>query len=141
MPAAARSIPRITFPPPTTIASSTPERWTSASSSESDSMRSWSMPKSCSPESASPESFSRTRWNRVPAGAGVGLAAMRALVCHGEALELDHLEPRLVEDLADALARVVDPELVVEHDLGEPFLDPALDDLLAHLLGLLLDVG
>src|SRR5438093_5305122 len=142
MPAAARSMPRMMFPPPTTIESSTPERRTSAISSASDSIRSWSIPKSWSPESASPESLSRTRWKlRAGAGAGVGLAAMQALLCHGEALELDHLEPDLVEHLADALARLVDPRLLLEHDLGEPLLDPTVDDLFAHLLRLLLDVG
>src|SRR5579859_7581071 len=134
-------MPRMMFPPPTTIASSTPEMWTSAISSASESMRSWSMPKSCSPESASPDSLSRTRWNLAPAGAGVGLAAMSGLLCHGEALELDHVEPRLAQHVADAAARVVDPGLLLEDDLLEPLPDPALHDLLAHLLGLVLDVG
>src|SRR6476469_9304608 len=141
MPAAARSMPRMMFPPPTTIASSTPVRCTSASSSASGSICSWSMPKSFFPDSASPDSLSRTRWNFATAfAAGVGLAAMRALLCHGEALELDYLEPRLVEHVAHTLARLVDPGLLLEDDLLEPLLDPTLDDLLAHLLGLLLDV-
>src|SRR5712691_2863416 len=141
MPAAALSMPRMMFPPPITIASSMPDPWTSAISSASDSIRSWSMPKSRSPESASPESLSSTRLKLVPeTGAGVGLAVTR-LLCHGEALELDHLELRLVEHVAHAAVRVVDPRLLLEHDLLEPLLDPALDDLLAHLRGLLLDVG
>src|SRR5438874_1236136 len=141
MPAAARSIPRMMFPPPTTIASSMPDRWTSAISSASDSMRSWSMPNSRSPESASPESFSSARLKAVAGAlAGVGLAVTR-LLCHGEALELEHLELRLVEHLADPSARVVDPRLLLEHDLREPLLDPAFDDLLADLLGLRLHVG
>src|SRR5579859_422167 len=134
-------MPRMMFPPPTTIASSTPDTWTSASSSASESIRSWSMPKSCSPESASPDSFSRTRWNLAPAGAGVGLAAMTGLLCHGEALELDHVEPCLAQHVADAAARVVDPGLILEHDLLEPLPDPAFHDLVAHLLRLVLDVG
>src|SRR5947209_4918099 len=134
-------MPRMMFPPPTTIASSTPDTCTAAISSASESIRSWSMPKSCSPESASPDSFSKTRWNFAPAGAGVGLAAaMSRLLCHGEALELDHVEPRLAQHVADAAARVVDPGLVLENDLLEPLPDPALDDLVPHLLGLVLDV-
>src|SRR2546429_5963561 len=124
MPAAARSIPRMMFPPPTTIASSRP-RCTSAISSASDSIRSWSMPKSRSPESASPDSFRRTRL-KPGAGAGVGCALTR-LLRHGEALEIDHLELRLVEHVADAPVHVVDPRLLLEHDLLQPLLDPALD--------------
>src|SRR5207302_5853314 len=112
---------------------------TSAISSASDSIRSWSMPKSRSPESASPESFRSTRL-KPGAGTGVGCALTR-LLCHGEALELDHLELRLVEHVSDPSVRIVDSRLLLEHDLLQPLLDPALDDLLAHLLGLLLDVG
>src|SRR5579872_3250754 len=138
MPAAARSMPRMMFPPPTTIASSTPVPWTAAISSASESIRSWSMPKSWSPESASPDSFRRTRSN-FAAATGVGCVLTR-LLCHGEALELDHLEPRLAEHVADLAVRVVDPRLLFEHDLLEPLLDPAVDDLAADLLRLLLDV-
>src|SRR5262249_47711739 len=121
MPAAARSLPRMMFPPPRTIAGSVVVLCTSASSSASESICSWSMPKSFVPDSASPDSLSRTRWNFATASAaGVGLAAMRALLCHGEALELDHLEPGLVAYVAYALARLVAPGLLFENDLLDP---------------------
>src|SRR5579859_4609644 len=132
-------MPRMMFPPPTTIASSTPDTWTAAISSASESIRSWSIPKSCSPDSASPDSFSRTRWN-FAAGTGDGCALTR-LLCHGEALELDHLEPCLAQHVADAAARVVDPGLLLEDDVLEPLPNPALHDLVPHLLGLVLEVG
>src|SRR5579864_5411696 len=122
MPAAARSMPRMMFPPPTTIESSMPVWWTPTSSSESDSIRSWSMPKSRSPESASPESLSRTRFG-PGAGTGAGLA-VTLLLCHGQAPEFEHLELRLGKHVADGAARVVNPGLVLEHDLLEPLPDP-----------------
>ena len=49
------------FPPPTTIATSTPRRWTAATSFAIASTRSGSVPYSRLPISASPESFSSTR--------------------------------------------------------------------------------
>src|SRR5262245_8733594 len=134
MPSAARSMPRMLLPPPTTRAISTPARCTDTISPASDSMCSWSMPNSRSPLSASPESLSKTRENAA-SETGWGSALM-ALLCQGEARELDDLEAGLPENVPDALVGVVDPRLLGEHVALEPLVEPALHDLLADLLGL-----
>ena len=61
MPCVAAETPRMMFPPPMTMATSTPRRATSAISSARRSTTAGSMPKDWLPRSASPESFSRTR--------------------------------------------------------------------------------
>src|SRR6476660_3064271 len=128
-------MPRTMLPAPITSAISSPPFWTSTLSSASPSIVSGSIPWSRSPISASPESFSRTRSNGAVLGSGVAALVTR-LLCQGEAAELNHLEPRLLERGADLLAGLVDPLLVLEHAVGEPLLDPSLDDLAADLLRL-----
>src|SRR3954447_16365543 len=63
MPAAAPWRPRYTFPPPTTIATSTPRSATPCTALAIAAMRAGSAPYSRSPISASPDSFRRTRPN------------------------------------------------------------------------------
>src|SRR4051812_7390974 len=122
------------LPPPTTSASSTPERRTSAISAAICSTVSGSIPYSCLPISASPESFSRTRRNTLRPGTGDALCLVSTLaireLSQSEPLELDHLEPGLLQRLADGLVRVVDPLLVDERRVGVPLVQPPLDDLL-----------
>ena len=50
-------------------------------------------------------------------GAALGSAAAHRHSASGEAPELEHLEPVVVERLRHRLARVVDPGLLLEHDL------------------------
>src|SRR5712692_1375592 len=133
-------MPRTMLPAPITSATSAPLWCTSTISRAIDSMRPGSTPYSRSPISASPESLTRTRLKAACAlGAGWGLR-VTGLLCQGEALELKHLQPCLGERGADGRVRVVDPRLVLEHGFGVPLVEAAGDDLLAHLLGLVLDV-
>src|SRR4051794_17495505 len=133
-------MPRTMFPAPITSAISRPPLWASTISWARPSIVSGSTPWSRSPISASPESFRRTRPNGAVLGSGVG-ALVTCLLCQCEAAELKHLEPGLLERCADLLAGLVDPLLAFEHEVGEPLLDPALDDLAAHVLRLRLEVG
>src|SRR5690242_18815676 len=132
-------MPRMMLPAPMTRAISSPPAWASTISCASASSRSGSTPWSRSPSSASPESFSRTRWNSAGLGSGVALATR--LLCQREPAELDHFEPALFQGLADLLAGLVDPLLILEHEVGQPLLQAALDDLSSNVLRLRLDVG
>src|SRR5215210_702031 len=133
------------LPAPTTIAISSPRECTSRSSSAIDSTVARSSPNGFEPISASPESLSRIRPN---AGAASGVATapsasgrLMALAGQREALELEHLGARLGQRLPDGLAGVVDPRLLGQHLRGEEALvQHSLDDLLARLLGLRLDL-
>src|SRR5690242_13267463 len=104
------------FPAPITSAISSPSFWTSTISRARASSRSGSTPWSWLPSSASPESFSRMRPNGAFCGRGVAVAT--GLLCQGEAAELDHFEAGFPERLPDLLAGLVDPLLVLEHELG-----------------------
>src|SRR5437588_2099279 len=130
------------LPPPTTIATSTPRRWTAATSWAIAWIRIGSAPYSRSPISASPESFSSTRRY-------AGAAAREGSCCAVSATDLEPREPadhhvlsgfrreRLAE-LLDRLAGVlvlVDVLLAHEHHVLEPLLELACDDLLADVLG------
>src|SRR5438132_1184914 len=126
MPAAARSMPRMMLPPPTTIASSTPDSWTPAISSASDSIRSWSIPNSRSPESASPESFSRTRSKLVPAAVAAGMHEHAQLVRRRVDVGAEHVA--VVAFVADGVA-------------NDDVLAQLGDDLCALLLELLRRLG
>src|SRR4051794_39130802 len=127
MPAADASIPRMMFPAPITSATSRPLCWTSTISSASAEIWSASTPWSRSPISASPESFSRTRWNGRSEGARSCACAVRSSPGNGHPLELDHLEPALLQPLPDGLRGVVDPLLLEQDLLREPLVEAAFD--------------
>src|SRR5215218_5375496 len=82
MPAAAPFKPRYTFPPPTTIATSTPRLATAWTALAIAAMRAGSAPYSRSPMSASPDSLRRTRRN-----AGCPFCDSGLLLAHLEARE------------------------------------------------------
>src|SRR5579875_264719 len=133
------------LPPPTTIAISTPRRWTRATSAAIASTRAGSVPYSRSPISASPESFSSTRANIGGADGGACECAISAT--DGEAGEAadDDVLARLGDQrraqLLDRLAAVlvlVDVGLAQQHHLVQPAVELALDGPGASLLG---DVG
>src|SRR4029450_11173272 len=94
-----------------------------------------SIPWSRSPISASPESFRRTRRNGAVRWSGVAALVTR-LLCQGEAAEPRPPEARLLECGADLLAAVVDPLLLVQDEIGQPLVDPSLDDLGLDLIRL-----
>src|ERR671923_40381 len=120
------------FPAPTTIAISTPRSCTSLISRAIRSTSRRSRPYSCSPISASPESFRSTR----PKTGRAPFPSTRK----GVTDEVEHLGVLLVQRLPDRRA-VVDPFLVEQHVLAEEALaEHSLDDLVAHLLGLRLDL-
>src|ERR671922_34227 len=120
------------FPAPTTIAIWTPPSWTSLISRAIRSTSRRSRPYSCSPISASPESFRSTR----PKTGRAPFPSTRK----GVTDEVEHLGVLLVQRLPDRRA-VVDPFLVEQHVLAEEALaEHSLDDLVAHLLGLRLDL-
>src|SRR5918997_5809049 len=121
------------FPPPTTIAVSTPRPWSSTISSAMRPTCSRSIPNSRSPINASPESFRRTRLK-------LGFAPFES-AAKRVPLEGEHLYALFLESLADGLAALVDPLLIDQHALAEEALaEHPLDDLLPHLLGLRLHV-
>src|SRR5215217_2362866 len=133
------------LPAPTTIASSTPRDWMSTSSSAIDSIVARSMPYSLGPISASPESFRRIRPNAgaasgvatAPSGSGSVIGSAR----EREPFELQHLGARLGQRLSDRLTGVVDPGLLRQDPRREEALvQHAVDDLLARLLGLGIDL-
>src|SRR5919201_53435 len=132
------------FPAPTTIAISTPSAWTATISSATASIVARSIPYSRSPISDSPESFSRMRRKTGrPASARATVSSDCTAISadQREALELQHLRALFAEHLADRLGGVVDPLLVRQDAVGEEALvEHALDDLLARLLGLGLDL-
>src|SRR5512143_2905400 len=136
MPCVSAETPRMMFPPPMTIATSTPRRATSAISSARRSTTDGSIPKDWLPRRASPESFSRIRRYRGATGSpahrgdsGRELPATRTLLdafAHLEAHEADHgsvLARALGDDLGDLLAVVLGERLVEEHDLSVPLPD------------------
>ena len=109
-------MPRMMFPPPTTIASSTPRCWTPTISSAIAATRAGSRPCSRSPISASPESFRRTRRETGRSAVlSAGTASVLVTLAELEPLELEHLGAFLAERLADRLCLVVDPDLLGEH--------------------------
>src|SRR5215207_512683 len=133
------------LPAPTTIAISTPRDCTSTSSSAVDSTVARSMPYCLGPISASPDSFRRIRPNAgaasgaatAPSGSGSVIRSAR----EREPFELEHLGARLGQRLSDRLTGVVDPGLLRQHPGGEEALvQHAVDDLLARLLGLGVDL-
>src|SRR5215208_7210802 len=133
------------LPAPTTIASSTPRDWMSTSSSAIDSIVARSMPYSLGPISASPESFRRIRPNAgaasgvatAPSGSGSVIGSAR----EREPFELQHLGARFGQRLSDRLTGVVDPGLLRQDPRREEALvQHAVDDLLARLLGLGIDL-
>src|ERR671936_2647130 len=147
------------LPPPSTIATSTPESWTSLSCSAMLRTVSGSVPYSSGPMSASPESFTRTRLNAgarltPPSGSGrsagspgvtptpSGARRSRAHLEAGEAPDDDVLPSRagqLLAELLDGLAAVavgVDVRLIEQHDVVHPGLQLALGDAAADVLGL-----
>src|SRR5437016_6570 len=130
------------FPPPTTIATSMPRRWTAATSRAIVWTRSGSVPYSRSPISASPESLSSTRRNTaVPAADGTRCAVSATDGEPRKAADHDVLTRfagKRRAELLDRLAAVlvlVDVLLAQQHYVVEPLLDLALDDPLAHVLG------
>src|SRR4051795_8081809 len=125
------------FPPPSTIAISTPRSCTSLSSWAIASTVSGSVPYSSGPMRASPESLIRTRLktgSSVNGGSGP----------HGEAGEaadhdvLAHRARQLRAQLLDRLLvlEMADVDLIEQDDLLHPGLELALGDLGADVLGL-----
>src|SRR5215217_5977846 len=140
MPAAAPFKPRYTFPPPTTIATSTPRLATAWRALAIAAMRPGSAPYSRSPMSASPDSFRRTRRN-----AGCPFCDSVLLLPDLEADEApdDDVLARCGGDLGPELLDrpglvllLVHVLLVEQHDLLEPLAHAALGDPLLHILGL-----
>src|SRR5579862_4416694 len=136
MPRAAARRPRKMLPPPTTMAISTPRRWTEATSEAIACTHSGSVPYSSWPINASPESFSSTRRKT---GGRLCAASPRCAVSatDREAREPPHddvlaglggqLGPQLVDRLAAVLV-LVDVLLAQQDDLVEPLVELALDD-------------
>src|SRR5919197_3063339 len=129
------------FPAPTTIASSTPLRWTSTTASAIVATRAGSSPYSRSPISASPDSLSRTRWKIGAASAERAFSSelTASVISLGEGIadELVQLDLLLLERLRHGHGGVVNPRLLAERDGGEEFLAQApFHDLRTHLLRL-----
>src|SRR6478672_3406880 len=117
------------FPPPITSATSSPSRRTWTSSFASSSTVRASNPNSCEPIRASPESFSRTRLN----------ATTTSSLTDRVPGVVEELDPALLQVLRDRPGRLVRPvpRLLGQHGLAvELLVQLALDDLLAHVLGL-----
>src|SRR5215207_123893 len=137
------------LPAPTTTQISTPRACTCAIWRAIAWIRSGSAPYSWLPSSASPDSLIRTRWNAGAAPAacavGAGAAAGSGSVANGEPREAaDHdvlarLGGERGTDLLDRAAFVllaVDVRLLEQHDLLEPGVDLALDDVRADVVRL-----
>src|SRR5215213_2107397 len=138
------------LPAPTTTQISTPRACTCAIWRAIAWIRSGSAPYSWLPSSASPDSLMRTRWNAgtAPAGCPAGADAATAgsgSVANGEPREAaDHdvlarLGGERGTDLLDRAAFVllaVDVRLLEQHDLLEPGVDLALDDVRADVVRL-----
>src|SRR5215211_4455259 len=137
------------FPAPTTMPIPTPCSRTAATSAA---IR-WIVPRSSpyerSPIRASPESFSSTRRKAgVPTRSGARASSARTLtatsLAERVADELDHVDAFALERLADREAGVVDPRLLQEDAARirgeEALVQHALDDLVAGLLGLALEL-
>src|SRR5947209_4691823 len=130
------------LPPPTTIATSTPRRCTSATSRAMAWTRSGSVPYSRSPISASPESFSSTRRNAAGREADVSCCAVSATDREPGKATDHHILTRLAGkrraellDRPTAVLVLVDVLLAEQHHVVEPLVDLALDDALTHVLG------
>src|SRR5215217_2452085 len=137
------------LPAPTTTQTSTPRPCTRAIWRATAWIRSGSAPYSWLPSSASPDSLMRTRWNAgaAPSACAVGAAAAAGSgsVANGEPREAaDHdvlarLGGERGADLLDRAAFVllaVDVRLLEQHDLLEPGVDLALDDVRANVVRL-----
>src|SRR5437870_5876396 len=137
------------FPPPTTIATSTPRSATRLTVRAMLWMRSASTPYESGPMRASPESFSRMRRNaglplpaeRWPFSAPSGTGEIYSFT-NGKAREApDHhvlarlcgnLRPKLL-DRASVVLVGIDVLLTEKHVLLEPLPETPLRDLLAHV--------
>src|ERR671924_1292573 len=127
---------------PITIATSTARSCTSLISAAIASTVGRSIPYSRGPMRASPESFSRMRWKTGAREAAIACSEL-ASVTEGKALELEHLGALLGERLRDRLRLLVDPRLVEEDAAAlreVALVHHPVDDLLARLLGLRLDL-
>src|SRR4051794_32048424 len=137
------------LPAPTTTQTSTPRAWTRAIWRATAWIRSGSAPYSWLPSSASPDSLISTRWNAgaapADASAGAGTTVGSGSVANGEPREAaDHnvLARSGGERGADLLDRApfvlltVDVRLLEQHDLLEPGVDLALDDVRADVVRL-----
>src|SRR5690242_13986601 len=130
------------LPPPTTIATSTPRRWTSATSRAIVLTRSGSVPYSRSPISASPESFSSTRRNTAGREAEASRCAVsatdrepREAANHDVLTGLAGKRCAQLLDRLPAMLVLVDVLLAQEHHVVEPLVELALDDPLADVRG------
>src|SRR5579884_1626159 len=151
MPRVAPLIPRKMFPPPTTIAISTPRSVRAAATSSA--IR-WataaSIPKPTdSSANASPESFSTTRPNRLWATPSPPVSSLpSAAARRTPRLLLADLDPREAADggatterpeqLRDRRLRVTHERLLGQHVILVEALEPALDDHRDLVLGLAL---
>src|SRR5918999_2879435 len=133
------------FPPPTTMATSTPRSVTPLTASAIAPIRSRSAPYSSSPMSASPDSFRRMRRKAACPSLPAPSSPIVLLLPDLEPLEApDHhvltglcrgRRAQLLDGLAPVLVGV-HVLLVQEDDLLEPLSQPALGHLGPHLLGL-----
>src|SRR5260370_4246779 len=124
------------LPPPTTSPSWTPVAATRLSSSVTRSITAKSIPAARSPAKASPEPFSSARRNFSSLAHSVGsqLDARESPDLHIFA----RLRGQRLDEVAHGDGVVLDEFLLHQHGLLEELLEPALDDLLPHRLGLLL---
>src|SRR6266513_5760587 len=133
MPLELAAVPRMMFPPPITIPSSTPSLSPSWISRARRSSATASRPCPCSPASTSPLSFRRTRRREgltrsVLSDAELGEAA------HDDVLA--QLRDGLVHEILHLPLRIADRRLLQETDLLVVLVDLSLDDLREDRLGL-----
>src|SRR5580692_105356 len=130
MPASSCTFPRQMFPPPTTIATETPARLTSAISLAIASVVLTSTPVPC-PAKASPEIFNKTREKRGP----IGVPSLTK----GVPREAPHAKPfaqrsnRTINQIADGHCVILDEGLIEQAALLKPLIQFALNDFLGDL--------
>src|SRR3954470_20404762 len=125
--------PRMMFPPPITMPSSTPGRVPSAISPESRTSAAVSMPCPCSPARTSPLSFSSTRRR------GAVTASILSDSELGEAPDDDvlaELGDGLIHEILHPAIGVADRRLLEQADLLVVLVDLSLDDLRENRLRL-----
>src|SRR5262249_9747048 len=125
--------PRRMFPPPTTIAISTPSEWTAFTSRATQSTASVWIPEPPGGQNPSPESLRRIRRKRTGRGArGEGAGLLFTDLISREPLHHDvlaDLGDQLLHDLLHRLRLLVHPRLLEEAAVGVELLEPTLDDL------------
>src|SRR5690606_32881268 len=122
------------FPPPITIAISTPSAWTSRISSAIPRITVGAMPKPFSPARPSPESLMTTRrWAALAPSSGMAVRPQPEPHEAGHGHVGAELLARALEQLPDRPVGILHERLLEQDDLGVELVDPALDDLLDHV--------